>query len=89
MSNKKYVLFNPGPVHHFFFIPVALLWKILKKNEVILVIDKTYKKNPYFSKIKGLLGIKKIYFIEENNSILNYLKLKKTITKIFNEYRFC
>ena len=60
MKNKKYVLFNPGPIHHFFFIPISLLWEILKKNEVILVIDKSYRENHYFSKIKELPGIKAI-----------------------------
>jgi hypothetical protein len=88
MKYKKYVLFNPGPVHHFFFIPISLLWKILKKNEVILIIDKSYKESPYFLKIKELPGIKKIVFIDEKNSVKNYLKLKKTITKVLSEYSF-
>ncbi|MDA9353027.1 hypothetical protein N9R37_00515 [Gammaproteobacteria bacterium] len=88
MKYKKYVLFNPGPLHHFFFIPLSLLWKILKKNEVILVIDKSYKESPYFLKIKELPGIKKIVFIDEKNSVKNYLKLKKTITKVLSEYSF-
>lgn len=88
MKSKKYVLFNPGPVHHFFFIPISLLWKILKKNEVILVIDKNYRENPYFLKIKELPGIKEVVFIDEKNSIKNYLKLKKTITKVLSEYSF-
>jgi len=87
-KNKKYVLFHPGPVHHFFFIPIGLLWTILKKNEVILLIDETYKENPYFLKIKKLPGIKEVIFIEENNSIKNYLKLKKIITKVLSDYSF-
>ena len=88
MKNKKYVLFNPGPVHHFFFLPISLLWKILERSEVILVLDETYRENPYFLKIKKLPRIKEIIFIEEKNSIKNYPKLKKTITKVLADYSF-
>lgn len=88
MNKKKYILFNPGPVHHFFFIPIMLIWNLLKKNEIILILDRSYKDNEYFSKIKNLPKVKEIFFIEERNSTKNYYDLKKIISSIFLKYEF-
>ncbi|MAR41731.1 MAG: hypothetical protein CMA43_00885 [Euryarchaeota archaeon] len=88
MSQKKYILFNPGPVHHFFFIPITLIWNLLKNNELILILDESYKDNLLFSKIEELPGIKDIIFIQERNSIQNYTKLKKILSKILSDYNF-
>jgi hypothetical protein len=43
MNQKDYILFNPGPVHHFFFAPTALIWNLLKINEIVLILDEKYK----------------------------------------------
>ena len=88
MNKKKYILFHPGPIHHFFFIPIMLIWNLIKKNEIILILDSSYKDNKYFSKIKSLPKIKDIFFIEEKNSFKNYSSLKKTISKVLMSYEF-
>ena len=63
MNQKEYILFNPGPVHHFFFVPIALIWNLLKTNEIVLILDESYKDNLFFLKIKNLPQIKDIIFI--------------------------
>ena len=88
MNQKEYILFNPGPVHHFFFVPIALIWNLLKTNEIVLILDESYKDNLFFLKIKNLPQIKDIIFIQEKNSLKNYMNLKKILSKVFSDYNF-
>lgn len=88
MNQKEYILFNPGPVHHFFFVPIALIWNLLKTNEIVLILDESYKDNLFFLKIKNLPQIKDIIFINEKNSLKNYMNLKKILSKVFSDYNF-
>lgn len=87
-EDKKYVLFYPGPLHHFFFIPISILWSLLKANQVILILDRSYEEDSLFKKIKELPGVKEIIFIKENNTVRNYLDLKKEFSFILKKYQF-